>query len=159
MNAILRGSPYRTLQLNYASIDSLLHVITNHKKQKVVETPDMDLTLIFSYKTDKIHQALQAANPPPPPPLIPQGATAAHSIQASKRFVFQEVAQFVDLDICGVEQHPITARDMGDYYCQTVLHHLTNQQYDRIRRHPKSNKLDPFPCTTHSGKRALCAPY
>ena len=45
------------------------------------------------------------------------------------------MAQFVDLDVCGVEQHPITAGDMGDYYCQTVLHHLTNQQYDRIQRH------------------------
>ena len=41
----------------------------------------------------------------------------------------------MDLDVCGVEQHPITAWDMGDYYCQTILHHLTNQQYDRIRRH------------------------
>ena len=41
----------------------------------------------------------------------------------------------MDLDICGVEQHPITARNTVDYYCQTVLHHLTNQQYDRIRQH------------------------
>ena len=40
------------------------------------------------------------------------GATEALSIQ---EFIFQEVSQFVDLEICGVEQHPITVRDTGDY--------------------------------------------
>ena len=51
--------------------------------------------------------------------------------------MFQEVSQFVALELCNVEQHPITVRDTGDHYCQSILHHdyVSIQQYDKILRH------------------------
>ena len=98
------------------------------KKQKLHFT-DTDPALIILYSDDAtVHQALGIAGSP-----APQGATAQQSAQNLKHFIFCEISQFIELDLCGVPHHPTAAAATGDQYCQEVLHHLTGRQFFKIK--------------------------
>ena len=46
----------------------------------------------------------------------------SESAKEFKRFIFHEVSQFTELDLCGVPHHPSAVVTTGDQYCQEALH-------------------------------------
>ena len=60
------------------------------------------------------------------------GATAQQSAQNFKRFIFHEMSQFTELNLCGVPHHPTAVATTGDQYCQEALRHLTEMQFFKL---------------------------
>ena len=64
--------------------------------------------------------------------------TKGHAEQSAnnfQQFIFQEIAQFIELAECGVPHHPVAARDTGNQYSQVMLHHLSLMQFTKIVGH------------------------
>ena len=64
------------------------------------------------------------------------GATEVESAVNLKKFIFREITQYIELDVCGVPLHPASApRIGGQKYSKIVLHHLTIRQFATIVEH------------------------